>query len=94
MRSQAFIFGTASALPAAQTLHDAGAASAVLSVTQAVAMATPAPIVSSGGAFTAVQMIGVMIVGIVGSLFSYYLLLARRIQPGRRLLAVGSSRER
>ena len=54
MAVQAFIFGNASALAAAQTPHVAGAASAVLGVTQAVAMATSAPIASSGGATTAV----------------------------------------
>jgi MFS transporter, DHA1 family, multidrug resistance protein len=39
-------------------------------------MATSAPIASSGGAATAVPMIWVMIIGIVGSLLSY-LVLAR-----------------
>ena len=39
-------------------------------------MATSAPIASSGGATTAVPMIWVMIVGIIGVLFSY-LVLAR-----------------
>ena len=56
MAVQAFIFGNASALAAAQSPHVAGAASAVLGVTQAIAMATSAPIASSGGATTAVPM--------------------------------------
>ena len=76
MAVQAFIFGNANALAAAQTRPVAGAASAVLGVAQAVAMATSAPIASSGGATTAVPMIWVMITGIGGSLFSY-LALAR-----------------
>ena len=76
MAVQAFIFGNANALAAAEATHIAGAASAVLGVTQAVAMATSAPLASSGGAATAVPMIWVMIVGLVGSLFAY-LVLAR-----------------
>jgi MFS transporter, DHA1 family, multidrug resistance protein len=76
MAVQAFIFGNASALAAGQARHVAGAASAVLGVAQAVAMAVAAPLASSGGATTAVPMIWVMIVGIVGSLFSF-LVVAR-----------------
>jgi DHA1 family bicyclomycin/chloramphenicol resistance-like MFS transporter len=76
MAVQAFIFGNASALAADQARHVAGAAAAVLGVAQAVAMAVAAPLASSGGATTAVPMIWVMIVGIVGSLFSF-LVLAR-----------------
>ena len=76
MAVQAFIFGNASALAAGQARHVAGAASAVLGVAQAVAMAIAAPLASSGGATSSVPMIWVMIVGIVGSLFSF-LVLAR-----------------
>ncbi len=76
MAVQAFIFGNASALAAGQAPHIAGAASAVLGVTQAVAMATSAPIASSGGGATAAPMIWVMIAGVAGSLFAY-LVLAR-----------------
>ena len=76
MAVQAFIFGNASALAAAQAPHVAGAASAVLGVAQAVAMAISAPLASSGGGVTAVPMIWVMIVGVAGSLFAY-LVLAR-----------------
>jgi hypothetical protein len=43
MAVQAFIFGNANALAAAEATHIAGAASAVLGVTHAVAMATSAP---------------------------------------------------
>jgi MFS transporter, DHA1 family, multidrug resistance protein len=76
MAVQGFIFGNANALAAAEAPHIAGAASAVLGVTQAVAMATSAPLASSGGGATAVPMICVMIAGVVGSLFAY-LVLAR-----------------
>jgi Major Facilitator Superfamily len=76
MAVQAFIFGNANALAAAEAPHIAGAASAVLGVTQAVAMATSAPLASSGGGATAVPMIWVMIAGVAGSLFAY-LVLAR-----------------
>jgi MFS transporter, DHA1 family, multidrug resistance protein len=76
MAVQAFIFGNASALAAGQARHVAGAASAVLGVAQAVAMATSAPLASSGGGVTAVPMIWVMIVGVTGSLLAY-LVLAR-----------------
>jgi len=76
MAVQAFIFGNANALAAGQARHIAGAASAVLGVTQAVAMATSAPLASSGGAATAAPMICVMIAGLAGSLFAY-LVLAR-----------------
>ena len=76
MAVQAFIFGNASALAAGQARHVAGAASAVLGVVQAVAMAISAPLASSGGSVTAVPMIWVMIAGVAGSLFAY-LVLAR-----------------
>jgi MFS transporter, DHA1 family, multidrug resistance protein len=76
MAVQGLIFGNASALAADQARQVAGAASAVLGVAQAVAMAVAAPLASSGGATTAVPMIWVMIVGIVGSLFSF-LVVAR-----------------
>jgi DHA1 family bicyclomycin/chloramphenicol resistance-like MFS transporter len=76
MAVQGLIFGNASALAADQARQVAGAASAVLGVAQAVAMAVAAPLASSGGATTAVPMIWVMIVGIAGSLFSF-LVLAR-----------------
>jgi hypothetical protein len=76
MAVQAFIFGNASALAAGQARHVAGAASAVLGVAQAAAMAVAAPLASSGGGVTAVPMIWVMIGGVVGSLFAY-LVIAR-----------------
>jgi MFS transporter, DHA1 family, multidrug resistance protein len=81
MAVQAFIFGNASALAAGEARHVAGAASAVLGVAQAVAMAVAAPIASSGGATTAVPMIWVMIAGIVGSLFSFLVLTRAGSRP-------------
>ena len=76
MAVQALIFGNASALAAGQARHVAGAASAVLGVVQAVAMAIAAPLASSGGSVTAVPMIWVMVAGVTGSIFTY-LVLAR-----------------
>ena len=76
MGVQAFIFGNASALAAGQAPHVAGAASAVLGVAQAVAMAVAAPLASSGGSVTAAPMIWVMIAGVAGSLIAF-LVLAR-----------------
>jgi DHA1 family bicyclomycin/chloramphenicol resistance-like MFS transporter len=76
MAAQACVFGHASALAVGPARHVAGAASAVLGVAQAVAMATAAPLASSGGGVTAEPMIWVMIAGVAGSLFAY-LVLAR-----------------
>lgn len=76
MAVQAFIFGNASALAAGQAPQVAGAASAVLGVVQAIAMAVSAPLASSGGATTAVPMIWVMVIGLSGSLFAF-LVVAR-----------------
>ncbi|MBK8447326.1 MAG: multidrug effflux MFS transporter [Micropruina sp.] len=76
MAVQAFIFGNASALAASEAPQVAGAASAVLGVVQAVAMAVSAPLASSGGAETAVPMIWVMLVGVAGALVAF-LVVAR-----------------
>lgn len=76
MGVQAFIFGNASALAAGEAPQVAGAASAVLGVAQAVALAISAPLASSGGGETAVPMIWVMLVGVLGSVTSF-LVLAR-----------------
>ena len=62
----------------------AGAASAVLGVAQAVAMAVSAPLASSGGAETAAPMIWVMIVGTVGSLFAFLVIARPSAAPLRR----------
>ena len=86
MAVQAFIFGNASALAAGQARHVAGAASAVLGVVLAVAMATAAPLASSGGGVTAVPMIWVMIAGIAGSLFAYLVIARPSAGPHHRLL--------
>jgi DHA1 family bicyclomycin/chloramphenicol resistance-like MFS transporter len=83
MGVQALIFGNASALAADQARQVAGAASAVLGVAQAVAMAVSAPVASSGGAVTAAPMIWVMVGGVVGSLFAY--LVLARPSPGSRV---------
>jgi DHA1 family bicyclomycin/chloramphenicol resistance-like MFS transporter len=82
MAVQAFVYGNANALAASQTPQVAGAASAVLGVTQAVAMATSAPLASSGGATTAVPMVWVMIIGSAGSLFSDLVLARPRSKAG------------
>lgn len=74
MGVQAFVFGNANALAAGQAPHIAGAASAVIGVVQAVAMAISAPLASSGGGASARPMVYVMIVGIIGSLLSFLLL--------------------
>lgn len=84
MGIQAFIFGNASALAAGEAPHVAGAASAVLGVVQAAALAISAPLASSGGGVTARPMIWVMIAGVAGSLFSY-LVVARPPSAGRRV---------
>jgi MFS transporter, DHA1 family, multidrug resistance protein len=81
MAVQAFIFGNSSALAAGQAPQVAGAASAVLGVVQAIAMAVSAPLASSGGATSAAPMIWVMLVGVVGSVFSY--LIVARPSGGR-----------
>ena len=80
MAVQAFIFGNASALAAGQAPQVAGAASAVLGVVQALAMAVSAPLASAGGAETAAPMIWVMLIGLVGSLTAF-LVVARPSRP-------------
>ena len=85
MAAQAFVFGNASALAAAEAPHTAGSASAVLGVIQAIAMSISAPLASSGGAETATPMIQVMLVGVVGAIASFLLLSrpgADRAGPG------------
>lgn len=76
MAVQAFVYGNASALAVGQARQVAGAASAVLGVVQAVAMAVSAPLASSGGAVTATPMIWVMLAGVAGALTAY-LVVAR-----------------
>lgn len=82
MAVQAFIFGNASALAAAEAPHVAGAASAVLGVAQAIAMAVSAPLASSGGALTAAPMIWVMMAGLAGSLLSCLVVARPRLERG------------
>lgn len=83
MSAQAFVFGNASAMALAEVSHVAGVASAFLGVAQALANGTSAPLASSGGSTTAVPMVVVMIVGIVGAWLSY--LLVGRVAEERRL---------
>ncbi|WP_257210835.1 hypothetical protein [Actinomyces ruminis] len=85
MSAQAFIFGNSSALALGEAPHVAGVASALLGVAQAAANGTSAPLASSGGGQSAVPMVAVMLVGIVGAWCAY--LLVGRIGDERRLLA-------
>lgn len=64
MAAQAFIFGNAAALGAAQARHAAGSAAGVQGVVQAGAMAVGAPLASAGGGATAWPMVAVMLVGV------------------------------
>ncbi|MBS1905857.1 MAG: multidrug effflux MFS transporter [Actinobacteria bacterium] len=68
MASQAFIFGNAGALAAAEVTDHAGSASGVQGITQSLAMAVAAPLASAGGAATAVPMVIVMVIGVVAAL--------------------------
>ena len=61
----------------------AGVASAFLGVAQAVANGASVPLASSGGSSTAVPMVAVMVVGVVGAWASY--LLVGRVHEGRHL---------
>ncbi len=83
MAAQAFVFGNASALALGAVRHVAGVASALLGLTQAVANATSAPLASSGGGTTAVPMVAVMVVGIVGAWGAF--LLVGRAEEARRI---------
>jgi DHA1 family bicyclomycin/chloramphenicol resistance-like MFS transporter len=87
MAVQAFVFGNASALAVGQAPQVAGAASAVLGVAQAIAMAVSAPLASSGGAHNAAPMIWVMLAGLAGSLFAYLVVARptadRAVEPAR-----------
>jgi hypothetical protein len=91
MAVQAFVFGNASALAAGQATHVAGAASAVLGVVQAAALAISAPLASSGGAHSAEPMIWVMLIGVAGSLLSFLVVArptrGRVARPARRSTA-------
>ncbi len=71
MAVQALIFGNSSALAASQVPSMAGSASAVLGVAQAVALATSAPLASSGGTETAQPMIWVMLTGVLGAITAF-----------------------
>lgn len=83
MSAQALVFGNASALSLGTVRHVAGVASALLGLVQAVANAASAPLASSGGGTTAVPMVAVMVVGVVGAWSSY--MLVGRAHGERRL---------
>lgn len=76
MSAQAFVFGNSSAMALGMAPGLAGVASAFLGVAQAVANGTSAPLASSGGGQSAVPMVIVMLVGIVGA-WTAYLMVGR-----------------
>lgn len=76
MSAQAFVFGNSSAMALGMVPGLAGVASAFLGVAQAVANGTSAPLASSGGGQSAVPMVIVMLVGIVGA-WTAYLVVGR-----------------
>lgn len=80
MGSQAFVFGNAGAMAAMEVTHVAGAAAAVLGVAGALAMAAAAPLASATGGQSAVPMLGVMVVGVVGSVISFVTLTDRPVK--------------
>ena len=82
MAAQAFVFSNASALALGAVRYMAGVASALLGLAQAIANATSAPLASSGGGETAVPMVAVMLVGIVGA-WGAFLLVGRTEEPRR-----------
>lgn len=76
MSAQAFVFGNSSAMALGMAPGLAGVASAFLGVAQAMANGTSAPLASSGGGQSAVPMVIVMLVGIVGA-WTAYLVVGR-----------------
>lgn len=74
MSANPFIFGNSAALALSETREFAGTASAVQGLVQAIAMATSSPLATSGGPTSAVPMVVVMIVGVVGAWFSFYII--------------------
>lgn len=71
MASQAFVFGNAAALAAMEVREHAGSASGIQGIAQSLGIAISAPLATSGGAHTAVPMVIVMIVGVVGAAVSF-----------------------
>lgn len=78
MAVQAFIYGNSSALAASQAPAQAGVASALIGVVQAVSWGTAAPLSTIGGGHTAVPMLLVMVFGVVGSAAAFLLLTHAR----------------
>lgn len=85
MSANAFIFGNAGALALSEAREFAGTASAVQGLVQAIAMATSSPLATSGGGTSAVPMVVVMIIGVVGAWISFFA-IARGSRPHRREL--------
>ena len=83
MAAQACVFGNSSALALGEVRHVAGTASALLGVAQALANASAAPLASSGGGRSAVPMVVVMGIGVVGAWCAY--LLVGRVSNTRHL---------
>ena len=83
MAAQACVFGNSSALALGEVRHVAGTASALLGVAQALANASAAPLASSGGGRSAVPMVVVMGIGVVGAWCAY--LLVGRVSYTRHL---------
>lgn len=81
MAAQGLVFGNASALALTEVRSTAGAASALLGLAQATAMGISAPLASSGGGASALPMLMVMLVGIIGAWCAY--LLVGRTPPPR-----------
>jgi DHA1 family bicyclomycin/chloramphenicol resistance-like MFS transporter len=71
MASQAFIFGNSAALAVTNVTDRAGSASALLGIVQALALALSAPLASSGGTTTAVPMVIVIVIGVLGATGSH-----------------------
>lgn len=73
MASMALIYGNSASLAVAEVTDRAGSASALLGITQAIALAISAPLASSGGTTTATPMVAVMAIGIIGAIVSFVL---------------------
>lgn len=73
MSGQAFVMGNASALAVGQARHMAGTASAAAGVLQALATSASAPLASAGGSESALPMLAVMVVGILGAVIAFVL---------------------
>ncbi|MDC4233488.1 multidrug effflux MFS transporter [Actinomyces sp. B33] len=82
MTATSFIFGNSGALSLGHAREHAGTASAVQGLVQSLANGLASPLATSGGAVTAVPMVCVMIVGIVGAWLSFAILARMGRLPG------------